>query len=74
MDPNVIQALDECRALTLGLLEVLNEKLAPGSYQKVLSKEDVEKVFEKQATLVKRFREERDERNRGLVLPPGARS
>jgi hypothetical protein len=74
MDAATVQALDETRALTLALIELLNKKLSPGSFQKILSDEDVKKVLENQAKLVQAFREERDERSRGLLLPPGAKT
>lgn len=65
--------LDEVRALSLATLEILSERLMPGSYQTVLAKKDVEAVLKRQSEIVERFRKERDERARGLILPPGAR-
>jgi len=67
-------ALDESRALTLALIERLNEKLAPGSFVPLLTKEDVTKILHGAEVMQKRFAREREERARGLVLPPGART
>lgn len=70
----MIAALDETRALSLALIEVLSEKFAGQGFEKVLSRRDVEVVFQKQVAMVERFRKEREERARGLVLPPGAKA
>ena len=65
-------ALDEARALPLALIEVLSEKYAPGSFQRLLSQDDVKKILERQGALMGRFHKERLERARGLILPPGS--
>lgn len=65
------ELFDEARALPLALIEALSEKFLPGSYQKVLSKDDVAKVLGRAQELSRRFQQERDAKARGLILPPG---
>lgn len=71
-DPEIIAALDESRALTLALLERLTEKLAPGSYLTVLSKQDAEAIMQRKVVIVERFRADRRAAASALILPPGA--
>lgn len=73
MDRELQTALDEVRALPLALIEVLSEKFQAGSFQKVLAKDDAEKVFARASKMVERFRQEREEAARGLILPPGTK-
>lgn len=72
-EEELVAALDETRALGLAILEKLSEKSGVGSFAPFFSKEDVTSVLKKQVKMVERFRREREERARGLVLPPGAR-
>jgi hypothetical protein len=73
-EADLVNALDEGRALTLALIEVLNETMVPaGSFATIISKQSIEKVLKRQADMIQRFRREREERSRGLVLPPGAK-
>lgn len=70
----VQESADETRAMGLAIIEILSSKLAPGSYATILSKADVGALLTRQGEIMLRFKKEREERARGLVLPPGAKT
>jgi len=66
--------IEESRALTLALVELLAEKkIVTTAYpMPMLTQADVAAMMQKKQKMVERFAEEREKKARGLVLPPGA--
>lgn len=73
-EADVLQLLDETRALTLSLLEKLANKEQAGSFQKLLSRQDVEAILKRQGSMIEEFRKARREAASALVLPPGVKA